>query len=345
MHEVTGWAAAHRGARLAPWTFSRRDPVERDVVVRITHCGVCATDRHTVNHGDEAVFPLVPGHELVGEVTAVGSAVTRFAAGDPVAIGNIVDSCGVCRACRAGRENMCLEFPTLTYSGVDRISGGVTQGGFSTEYVADEHFVYAAPRGLDPAAVAPLMCAGITVWSPLRRFAAGPGRTVGVLGIGGLGHLGIKFAHALGAETVAFTSSEGKADDARALGADDVVISTDPKQMSAAEGRCDLIVDTTGANLDRAPYLAALGLDGTFVLAGIPTEPLSIDPMGLIVGEHRIAGTGSGGVPATQEMLDLCAERGITADVEVVDMDGVDEAMDRLDRGDVRFRFTAALPS
>lgn len=343
MHEVTGWAAAEQGAPLAPWTFSRRDPRDDDVVVRVTHCGVCATDNHTVAHGDPSVFPLVPGHELMGEVTAVGSGVTRFGAGDPVAIGNIVGSCGVCASCRAGRENMCREFPTLTYSGPDAISGGITQGGFSTEYVAPEHFVYAAPRGLDPAAVAPLMCAGITLWSPLRRFDAGPGRTVGIVGIGGLGHLGIKFAHALGAETVAFTSSERKADDARALGADDVVVTSDAKQLAAQDGRCDLIVDTTGAAFDRNPYFPALALDGTFVLAGIPSEPLTIDPMSLILGERRLAGTGSGGVPATQEMLDFCAERGIVADVEVLGIDHVNEAMARLARGDVRYRFTVEL--
>jgi alcohol dehydrogenase (NADP+) len=339
VHEVTGWAAAEPGAPLRPWRFARRDPAERDVVVRITYCGVCATDLHSLAHGDPSVFPLVAGHEMVGEVVAVGSAVTRFAAGDGVAIGNIVGSCRVCTACRAGRESMCEQYPTLTYSGPDPVSGGTTQGGFSTEYVADEHFVYPLPRGLDPAAVAPLLCAGITTWAPLRRYGVGPGTTVGVVGLGGLGHVAVKFSHALGAETVVFTSSEHKADDARALGADDVVVTRDEQRMRAQHRRCDLVLDTTGAAFDRGPYLDALALDGTLVLAGIPPEPLTVDPMSLIVGEHRLAGTGSGGVPATAEMLDFCAEHGLTADVEVVKPDGLDDALARLARGDVRYRF------
>ncbi|GAA4741227.1 NAD(P)-dependent alcohol dehydrogenase [Actinomycetospora chibensis] len=343
MHEVTGWAAHAPGAAPAPWTFERRDPGERDVVVRVTYCGLCATDLHALRHGDPASFPLVAGHEMVGEVTAVGSGVTGFAAGDAVAVGNIIGSCGVCRECRAGRENDCREFPTLTYGGVDRVSGGITQGGFSREIIVDEHFVHASPTGLDPAGVAPLLCAGITTWSPLRRFGAGPGTTVGVVGVGGLGHLALRFAHALGAETVAFTSSASKADAARTLGADDVVLSSDAKEMDAQHRRCDIVLDTTGASLDLAPYLAALAVDGTFVLAGIPTRPLSIDPMSLVVGEKRIAGTGSGGVPDTRQMLAFCGEHGITADVEVVPVERLGEAMDRLARGDVRFRFSVDL--
>jgi alcohol dehydrogenase (NADP+) len=340
MHEVTGWAATTPGAAPTPWTFARRDPGGRDVVVRVTYCGLCASDLHALRHGDPAGFPLVAGHEMVGEVTMVGADVTGFAVGDAVAVGNIIGSCGVCRECRAGRENDCREFPTLTYGGPDRVSGGITQGGFSREIVVDEHFVHSAPAGLDPAGVAPLLCAGITTWSPLRRFGAGPGTTVGVVGVGGLGHLAIRFAHALGAETVAFTSSPAKADAARVLGADDVVLSSDAKEMDAQHRRCDLVLDTTGAGLELAPYLAALAVDGTYVLAGIPPRPLTVDPMSLVVGEKRIAGTGSGGVPATREMLAFCGEHGITADVEVVPADRLGEAMDRLAHGDVRFRFS-----
>jgi uncharacterized zinc-type alcohol dehydrogenase-like protein len=343
MREVTGWAAASPGAPVRPWTFERRDPRPQDVAVRLTHCGICATDRHALAHGDPAGFPLVPGHEMVGEVVEVGGEVTRFAPGDAVAIGNIVDSCGVCPECRAGRENDCREFPTLTYGGADLVSGGITQGGWSTGYVVDERFLYAAPAGLDPAAVAPLLCAGVTTYAPLRRFGAGPGTTVGVVGVGGLGHLGIRFAHALGAETVAFTTSEEKGEAARALGADDVVVTRDEKQMADQARRCDIVLDTTGAALDPAPYMNALAVDGTLVLAGIPPEALRLDPMSLIVGEKRIAGTGSAGRPVTREMLDFCATHGIAAQIETLRPDGIDAALERLGRGDVRFRFVVDL--
>jgi alcohol dehydrogenase (NADP+) len=339
MREVTGWAATVPGAAPAPWTFARRDPRAGDVVVRVTHCGVCATDRHALGAGDPAVFPLVAGHEMTGVVEVVGDEVTDLRPGDRVAVGNIIGSCRTCAPCLAGRENDCESFPTLTYGGPDPISGGTTQGGFSTEIVVDRHFVYALPDALDPAGAAPLLCAGITTWSPLRRFGAGPGTTVGVIGLGGLGHVAVKFAHALGAETVVLTRSEDKADAAKALGADDVVVTRDEKALAAQARRFDLLLDTTGHPLDLAPYLAALDVDGTYVLAGIPPARLDIDPMSIVVGEKRIAGTGSGGVPATREMLDVAAEHGISADVEVVGPDELPTALDRLGRGDVRFRF------
>ncbi|MDD7963745.1 NAD(P)-dependent alcohol dehydrogenase [Actinomycetospora lemnae] len=344
MRQVTGWAAHTPGEAPRSWSFARRDPRPVDVVVRVTHCGVCATDRHALASGDPAAFPLVAGHEMTGVVEAVGDEVTDLRPGDRVAVGNIVDSCRTCVPCRAGRENDCEAFPTLTYGGEDRVSGGTTQGGFSTEIVVDRHFVHALPAGLDPAGAAPLLCAGITTWSPLRRFGAGPGTTVGVVGVGGLGHLAIRFAHALGAETVALTTSEAKADAAKALGADDVVLTRDPDALARQARRFDLLLDTTGHPLDPAPYLDALAVDGTYVLAGIPPRPLQIDPMSLVVGEKRIAGTGSGGVPATREMLDVAAEHGIVADVEVVTPDRLGEALDRLGRGDVRFRFVVEMP-
>jgi uncharacterized zinc-type alcohol dehydrogenase-like protein len=344
MREVTGWAAATPGAAPAPWTFARRDPRPDDVVVRVTHCGVCATDLHALGAGDPARFPLVAGHEMTGVVEAVGDGVADLHAGDRVAVGNIIGSCRTCGPCLAGRENDCDAFPTLTYGGDDPISGGTTQGGFSTEIVVDRHFVYALPDALDPAGAAPLLCAGITTWSPLRRFGAGPGTTVGVIGLGGLGHVAVKFAHALGAETVVLTRSEDKADAAEALGADDVVVTRDERALAAQARRFDLLLDTTGHPLDLAPYLAALAVDGTYVLAGIPPARLDIDPMSLVVGEKRIAGTGSGGVPATREMLDVAAAHGIVADVETVGPDELPTALDRLGRGDVRFRFVVALP-
>ncbi|GLZ48730.1 NADP-dependent alcohol dehydrogenase [Actinomycetospora sp. NBRC 106375] len=339
MHQVTGWAAATPGAAPQPWTIDRRDPRPQDVVVRITHCGVCATDRHALANGDPAAFPLVAGHEMTGVVAAVGDDVDDLSAGDRVAVGNIIDSCRTCTACRAGRENDCEAFPTLTYGGEDRVSGGVTQGGFSTEIVVDRYFVYPLPAGLDPAGAAPLLCAGITTWSPLRRLGAGAGTTVGVVGVGGLGHLAIKFSHALGAETVALTTSAAKADAAKALGADDIVVTRDPDALARQKRRFDLLLDTTGHPLDLAPYLDALAVDGAYVLAGIPPARLDIDPMSLVVGEKKIVGTGSGGVPATREMLDVAAEHGIVADVEVVAPDRLGAALDRLGRGDVRFRF------
>ncbi|AXK34756.1 NAD(P)-dependent alcohol dehydrogenase [Streptomyces armeniacus] len=348
MRKVTGWAAhtphtPGEGAALAPWRFERREPGERDVVVRIRYCGVCATDLSAVRHGEADGLPLVPGHEIVGEISAVGAAVERFAVGDRVAVGNIVDSCRTCAACRAGRENWCHEGVTLTYGGVDRVDGSRTQGGFSSEYVVDERFTYPLPGGLDPAGVAPLMCAGITTYVPLRRWGAGPGRTVGVVGMGGLGHIALKLAHAMGAETVQFTTSPDKAAEARRLGADDVVLSTDEARMSAQQGRCDLILDTVGAPHALEPYLSALAIDGTLCVVGIPEEDLRLSPFSLIVGAKNLAGAGSGGTGETQEMLDFCAEHGITAETEVVPADAVNTSLDRLARNDVRYRFVLDL--
>lgn len=339
MRKVRGWAAHENGAALAPWDFERRELTERDVAVRIRYCGVCATDLSAVRHGDSGAFPLVPGHEIVGEVSAVGAAVSRFSVGDQVAVGNIVDSCRTCPACLAGRENWCHEGVTLTYGGTDRTDGARTQGGFSAEYVVDEHFAYPLPSGLDPAGVAPLMCAGVTTFVPLRRWGTGPGRTVGIVGMGGLGHIALKLAHAMGAEVVQFTTSPAKAAEARRMGADDVVLSRDEQQMAAQAGRFDLILDTVGAPHALEPYLSALAIDGTLCLVGIPEQELRISPMSLIVGAKNIAGAGSGGTGETQDMLDFCAEHGITAETETIPAHEVDTGLDRLSRNDVRYRF------
>ncbi|MET9555317.1 NAD(P)-dependent alcohol dehydrogenase [Streptomyces sp. NPDC006645] len=337
MRNVTGWAARQRGGPLEPWDFTRRDLRGDDVAVRVEYCGVCSSDISAVNHGDE--FPLVPGHELVGEITAVGSAVTRFAVGDKVAVGNIIDSCGDCPSCLAGRENWCLRFPTLTYGNTDPKDGQTTRGGYSTEYVLPEKFTYHLPEGLDPAGAAPLMCAGITTYVPLKRWGAAPGRTVGIVGMGGLGHLALKIARHLGAEVVQFTRTPDKADEARALGAADVVLSTDEKLMAEQRGRFDLILDTAGAAHSLEPYLSALAVDGTLCVVGIPPGDLTVSPLSLIQGAKTLAGAGSGGTVETREMLDFCAEHGIVADVEIMRPDQVNEALDRLARGDVRYRF------
>jgi uncharacterized zinc-type alcohol dehydrogenase-like protein len=337
MRNVSGWAAKEQGGHLEPWDFQRRDLLSEDVAVRVEYCGVCSSDISAIRHGDE--FPLVPGHEIVGEVTAIGDRVSRFAVGDKVAVGNIIDSCGACPACLVGRENWCHKFPTLTYGGLDRKDGNPTRGGYSSEYVLTQKFVYALPEGLDPAGVAPLMCAGITTYSPLRRWGTGPGKTVGIVGMGGLGHIALKIAHALGAEVVQFTRSMDKAAGARELGADDVILSTDERQMAAQAGRFDLILDTAGTPHSLEPYLSALAIDGTLCVVGIPEGDLKVNPMSLIVGAKTLAGAGSGGTLETQEMLDFCAEHGIVADVELMRQDQVNEALDRLARNDVRYRF------
>ena len=337
MRDATGWAVLGASGTLQPWTFQRRDLRDDDVAVRIEYCGVCSSDISAIRHNDGT--PLVPGHEMTGEVTAVGAAVTGIAVGDKVAIGNIIDSCGECPPCLAGRENWCRRFPTLTYGNVDPKDGMPTRGGFSSEYVLPAKFTYPLPAGLDPAAAAPLMCAGITTYVPLKRWGAGPGRRVGIVGLGGLGHLALKLAHHLGAEVVGFTRTPDKAAEARALGADDVVVSTDQEQMDAQQGRFDLILDTVGAPHSLEPYLAALAMDGTLCVVGIGEEELAVNPLSLIVGAKNIAGAGSGGTRETREMLDFCARHGITADVEILPQQRVGEALDRLARNDVRYRF------
>jgi uncharacterized zinc-type alcohol dehydrogenase-like protein len=336
MRETEALVAAAPGTPLQRQRIERRELRADDVAIEVTFCGVCHSDVHEIGRGGSA--PLVVGHEFVGVVTAVGSGVDRFEVGDPVAVGNIVDSCGVCAMCLAGQENYCDEFPTLTYGGTDRVDGTRTLGAFAREYVARESFVYAMPDTLDPAGVAPLMCAGITVWEPLVRWNAGPGMTVEIVGLGGLGHLALKFAHALGARVVLFTTSEAKADGAARLGADEVVVSTDAAAMEAQRNRLDLIIDTASAPHDLTPYLRALALDGTLCSLGA-LGSMQFDPLALLIGRKSIASAGSGGTRGTQAMLDFCNEHGITADVEVLPASEVDTALARLERNDVRYRF------
>jgi alcohol dehydrogenase (NADP+) len=342
--DVIGYQAQSPGAPLLRRTLTRRDLRADDVAVQVSFCGVCHSDLHALHAPVEAggAFPLVPGHEFVGEVTAVGHEVTDFAVGDAVAVGNIVDSCGTCPMCRAGQENFCVEFPTLTYGGTDRYGDGPTQGAYSSAYVVRDRFVYHRPAGLDPAGVAPLMCAGITVWEPLRRWQVGPGTRVGVVGLGGLGHLAVKFAHALGADVTVFTTSAAKADDARALGADQVVVSTDEQAMHEQRNGFDLILDLIPTAHDLAPYLSCVGLDGTLCLLG-HLGPVTVETMALLIGRKSLSSAGSGGRAHTQEMLDFCGAHGITADVEVLPSAQVQTALDRLTRNDVRYRFSLDL--
>ncbi|WIE81564.1 NAD(P)-dependent alcohol dehydrogenase [Curtobacterium sp. MCPF17_021] len=329
---------------LHPAPLLRRDLRPEDVDVRVTFCGVCHSDLHALATPPElgGTFPIVPGHEFVGEIVAVGTAVTDFRAGDPVAVGNIVDSCGTCAMCRRGQENFCLEFPTLTYAGRDRVDGSVTAGAWAGRYVVRDRFVYHRPSALDPAAVAPLMCAGITVWEPMRSVGVGPGTRLGVVGIGGLGHLAVRLARALGAEVTAFTTTPAKAADAERLGADHVVVSTDPAAMLAASGSLDVVLDTVAVEHDLGPYLGALDLDGTLFSLG-HLGLVTIATTDLLIGRKRLASAGSGGHRWTQDLLDFCGEHGIVADVEVLPAAAVATAVERLARGDVRYRFVLDL--
>ncbi|GAA4722019.1 putative zinc-type alcohol dehydrogenase-like protein [Promicromonospora umidemergens] len=344
MRSTTGYGALRPEGQLTLRTIERRELRPDDLAVRVTYCGVCFTDlsalRTLSDRGGDDL--LVPGHEFVGEVVAAGTDVTRFRVGDQVAVGNIVDSCGACAMCRAGQENFCVQFPTLTYGGRDRHDGTPTLGGFSGEYVVRESFAYHRPENLDPAAVAPLLCAGVTVWEPLRRWCAGPGMTVGVAGLGGLGHLAVRLAKALGARVVLLTRTPGKSADARKLGADDVVVTTDEHDLARAVSSIDLLIDTISAPHDLGQLLRLVALDGTLCSLGY-LGPISLETMDLLVGRKSLASAGSGGRPSTQELLDFCGEHGITADVEVLPSAQVATAMRRLAANDVRYRFVLDL--
>jgi uncharacterized zinc-type alcohol dehydrogenase-like protein len=337
MRTTQAYGTTERGVVPTLCTIERRELRPDDVAVRVTHSGVCHSDLHAVDsHGGGSL--LVPGHEFVGEVAAIGSDVTRFAIGDPVAVGNIVDSCGVCDMCLAGQENFCREFPTLTYGGRDRVDGSTTLGGYSNEYVVQEGFVYHRPAHLDAAGVAPLMCAGATVWEPMRRWNVGPGMRIGVVGLGGLGHLAVKLAHALGAHVTVFTTSAAKAEDARALGAHDVIVSSDDAAMAAVESSLDVVFDTVSVAHDLAPYVRSVARDGTLCVLGFLGE-LPVDTLALAIGHKSVSSGGSAGRPHTRELLDFCGEHGITADVEVVPSGQLAVAFERLRRNDVRYRF------
>ena len=332
---------------LAPHTITRRPAGPRDVAIEILYCGVCHSDLHTVrSEWGPAVYPCVPGHEIVGRVTAVGAKVKKFAVGDTVGVGCLVDSCRSCPSCGEGLEQYCTGGFTMTYGSPDPIIGGVTLGGYSTAITVDQDFVLSVPQGLDLAGVAPLLCAGITTWSPLQHWQAGPGVRVGIVGLGGLGHMGLKLAHALGADVTLFTTSHGKADDGRRFGAHNVVISRDADAMAKQAGSLDLILNTVSVPHDLDPYLNALRRDGTMVLLGVPPTP---HPMpfvgGLIFGRRALAGSLIGGIKETQELLDFCGKHGITSDIEQIPMSEINTAYERMLRSDVKYRFVIDMAS
>ena len=340
MSHTLAYAATSPDQPLAPWSFERRDLRENDVRLDILYCGVCHSDLHSArNDWGNAKYPLVPGHEIVGRVTHVGKAVTRFKEGDAVAVGCLVDSCLACQSCHDHEEQYCLKGGTGTYNGKDRITGEPTFGGYSDHIVVREEFVLCVPDGLALDRAAPLLCAGITSYSPLRHWKVGPGSQIGVAGLGGLGHMGVKLAVGLGADVTVITTSEAKRTDALALGAHAVLVSTDTAAMRAAARQFDFILDTIPVAHDITPYLKLLKTDGSLVLVG------AIDQMpqfhtGLLLGGRRsVAGSAIGGIQETQDLLDFCAEKNILPECEMIAMQDINHAFDRMERGEVKYRF------
>jgi uncharacterized zinc-type alcohol dehydrogenase-like protein len=348
MKNTKAYAAGSATSPLASTAITRRDPTEHDVQIEILFCGVCHSDLHTVrNEWSEfmpTVYPVVPGHEIVGRVTGVGSSVTRFKPGDLAGVGCLVDSDHTCPRCKAGLEQFCPN-ATFTYNAPDKHLGGVTYGGYSDSIVVDERFVLRVPSNLDLAGAAPLLCAGITTYSPMRHWGVTKGKKAGVVGIGGLGHMGVKFAHALGAHVVVFTTSPSKKEDALRLGADEVVVSRNAGEMQKHAGSFDFILDAVSAEHDINAYLSLLGIDGNLTLVGAPPKPMGVYAFGLIFGRRSLSGSLIGGIPETQEMLDFCGAHNITSDVEVIPIQKVNEAYERLLKSDVKYRFSIDMAS
>ena len=340
-----GYAAHSPTTPLAPFAFERRNPLPTDVHLEIRYCGVCHSDLHTVrSEWEGTTYPVIPGHEIVGRVLAVGNKVSGFKPGDLAAVGCMVDSCRRCPECQAGEEQYCQTGTVFTYNSPDPHTGGVTYGGYSNQIVVDERFVLRFPDTLDPAAGSPLLCAGITTYSPLRHWEVGPGQRVGVVGLGGLGHMAVKFAHAFGAEVVLFTTSAGKTADAKRLGADDVVISRNADDMKAQASSLDFILDTVAAPHDLDAYLNLLKRDGILCLVGVPDKPHPSPNVGNLIFKRRsIAGSLIGGTRETQDMLDYCGAHGIVSDIELIPMHGINAAYERMLRSDVKYRFVVDL--
>jgi uncharacterized zinc-type alcohol dehydrogenase-like protein len=341
-----GYAAHSRTSPLEPFRFERRNPGPNDVQIEILYCGVCHSDLHTVrNEWAGTTYPVVPGHEIVGRVVRVGDQVSRFRAGDLAAVGCMVDSCRHCPNCAEGLEQYCDD-KILTYNSPDELLGTMTYGGYSNQIVVDQYFALSVSPRLDPAGTAPLLCAGITTYSPLRHWEVGPGQKVGVVGLGGLGHMGVKFAHAFGAHTVLFTTSPGKAADAKKLGADEVVVSRNADEMARHRDSFDFILNTVAVSHNLDPFLDLLKRDGTLCLVGAPEHPHpSPDIFKFIMKRRSLAGSLIGGIAETQEMLDYCAEHGIVSDIEQIPVQQINEAYDRMLKGDVKYRFVIDLAS
>jgi alcohol dehydrogenase (NADP+) len=348
MYKAKAYSVASATSAFTADTITRRDPTEHDVQIEILFCGICHSDLHQARNEWSGVmptvYPCVPGHEIVGRVTKVGSAVTKFKSGDLAAVGCLVDSDRTCPECRAGLEQFCPNI-TLTYNFPDKHLGGVTYGGYSESVVVDERFVLRVPANLNLAGTAPLLCAGITTYSPMRHWGVTKGKKVGVVGLGGLGHMGVKFAHALGAHTVVFTTSPGKKEDALRLGADEVVVSRNADEMAKHAGSFDFILDAVSADHDINAYIQLLRRDGNITLVGAPEKPLAVAAFGLLFGRRSLSGSPIGGLPETQEMLDFCGKNNITSDVEVIPIQKVNEAYERLLKSDVKYRFSIDMAS
>ena len=346
MRSTKSYAAHSATEKLVPYTFNRRDPGPHDVVIEILYCGVCHSDLHQAR--DEwggSRYPMVPGHEIVGKVTRVGSDVQKFKVGDLAGVGVLIDSCRECKNCKIDLENYCVEGMTGTYNAVERDGKTLAQGGYSNQIVTDEHYVLHISPNLDLKAVAPLLCAGITTYSPLRYVGVKPGMKVGIIGLGGLGHMGLKFAASFGAEVSLISSSPEKEKDARRLGAHHFVLSSDKQVMKKYDNYFDVLLNTVSANHDYNAYLRLLDLNGTMIIVGLPVEASTVQPFSLLRNRRSILGSGVGGIKETQEMLDYCAEKNIVSDVEVIPIQGINEAFERMVKGDVRYRFVIDLDS
>lgn len=344
--KTIGYAANSAQAPLAPFSFERREPGPRDIQIEILYCGVCHSDLHTVrNEWQGTIYPCVPGHEIVGRVTAVGNQVKTFKPGDVAAVGCMVDSCRTCASCRDGLEQYCEVGFVGTYNGEDKHLGGVTYGGYSDKIVVDQDFVLRVPANLDLAATAPLLCAGITTYSPLRHWKVSKGQRVGVVGLGGLGHMGIKLAHAMGAEVVLFTTSPNKKEDAQRLGANEVVVSKNQNEMDRQLNRFDFILDTVSAPHNVDAFLQLLKRDGTLCMVGASPEPLPVQVFSLIMKRRQFAGSLIGGIAETQEMLDFCGKHDITSDIEMIPIQQINQAYERMLKSDVKYRFVIDIAS
>lgn len=344
--EAKTFAAQTASSPQAPLTIKRRKPTAEDVSIEILYCGVCHSDLHQArNEWHNTIYPVVPGHEIVGKVTEVGANVKKFKVGDTVAVGCMVDSCRSCQCCKDGVEQYCHQFMTLTYNGEDKHLGGVTYGGYSESVVVDQNYVLSVPEGMDLAATAPLLCAGITTYSPLRHWKVKAGDKVGIVGLGGLGHMGVKIANAMGAHVVVFTTSPKKIDDAKRLGAKEVIVSTNEAEMQKHAGSFDFILDTVSANHDMNALLRMLKLDATLCLVGAPENPLAISAFSLLLPRKQLAGSGIGGIKETQEMLEFCAKHKIVSDIELIKIQEINEAYERLLKQDVKYRFVIDMAS